>query len=914
MKCYLYVTGKTLPQGWMSIFLMLFFCTNLLIGQSHQDKDGANSKVIMEWPRLNDAVSFDISCGSINNVEILEGKGKIRGVHFFPRSKRTIRLEISYQTECATTESAIISVKSEDSPFSFFVEDVLNGSPIFAPDLGIMVSKGDQGVSYEELQKNRLSLQLKTNLDKWKSMEEETYDTAASKTISQFAPTLLGISRDFRIFNLDERVTGNATYTVSPTLSSSPMAFKDLNMNNVAYAFAFGRGLGVRDNTVRSLENGIYPIRHTIMEDDAIEYHATAFVSYESSELREENVRGTDYLVATKYSSGSMLTDKQQKEFDAKLEKELNQEEETVFYYKVEAKNQGDVPTYAWFKTAKPGTAWWVNHPYQYEPENGFSIYPDDRVFAVSKMNGKPLAKEEIAVLLQPGETATFEFYLPHTPISLERAQKLGKVDFDSKKMECLAYWEDKLARASHIEVPDERINNLIQAGLIHLDLITFGLEPDQTLAPAIGKYSPIGTESSPIIQFYASMGWTEEAKRSVNFFLDKQREDGFIQNFNGYMVETGAALYTMGEYYRYSKDIDWLTDRKDDILKSADFLVQWRNDNKLEELKKEGYGMISGKVADPEDHFHQYMLNGYGYIGLKRIGEIMKDIDASTSKRLLNEAAEWKEDIRDSFFHSLAMSPLVPLKDGTWVPSAPPWTGGVGFRALNVQGQNFWSHGTFTTADALLGPLYLVFCEVLDPEEKVTEWLLEYHTDILFQENTAFSQPYYSRHDWIQAKKGLVKPYLKTYFNSLLGLVDRETLTFWEHVFGASHHKTHEEAWFLMQTRWMLYMEKDGHTLELLKLIPRSWMANGHEIVLRDVHSYFGKLNVTVESMVDDGMIKASIAGDYKEMPKNVTIRIPHPNQKLPKKVNGGVFDPENETVTIENFEGKSTIELYYN
>ena len=27
---------------------------------------------------------------------------------------------------------------------------------------------------------------------------------------------------------------------------------------------------------------------------------------------------------------------------------------------------------------------------------------------------------------------------------------------------------------------------------------------------------------------------------------------------------------------------------------------------------------MIDGKVADPEDQFHQFMLNGYAYLGLE--------------------------------------------------------------------------------------------------------------------------------------------------------------------------------------------------------------------------------------------------------------------------------------------------------
>ena len=42
-------------------------------------------------------------------------------------------------------------------------------------------------------------------------------------------------------------------------------------------------------------------------------------------------------------------------------------------------------------------------------------------------------------------------------------------------------------------------------------------------------------------------------------YFLDKQHEDGMIQNFGGYMVETGAALWSMGEYFSYTRDTTWV-------------------------------------------------------------------------------------------------------------------------------------------------------------------------------------------------------------------------------------------------------------------------------------------------------------------------------------------------------------------
>ena len=356
----------------------------------------------------------------------------------------------------------------------------------------------------------------------------------------------------------------------------------------------------------------------------------------------------------------------------------------------------------------------------------------------------------------------------------------------------------------------------MIRAGLLHLDLITYGKEPDGTLAPSVGVYSPIGTESSPIMQFYMSMGWNDVAKRSLMYFLDKQHEDGMIQNFGGYMVETGAALWSMGEYFRYTHDTAWVREVEPKLLKACEFLFQWREKNKKDNLIGKGYGMIDGKVADPEDQFHQFMLNGYAYIGISRVAEMLAGIDGTNSVRIRKEAEAWKKDIRISFFNSMAGSPVVPIGDGTWCPTVPPWTEAKAMRLMYLNPETFMSHGTFTVSDAMLGPLYLVFCEVLDPEEQASRMLLSYHSDLFYQRNAAFSQPYYSRHNWVQLKLGMVKPFLKTYYNTFSALADRETYTFWEHLYKVSVHKTHEEAWFLMETRWMLYME-EGQSLNLL-------------------------------------------------------------------------------------------------
>jgi len=867
--------------------------------------------VSVKWEQGKPKGSIEYLNGEFSKAAISAGKGKVKENRFSFSSEGKAQIDISItKANCNPGSGAtIISIMTDGNPFSFLLRDVNTNFPIYIPDYGVAVTEASDQRSYQEVKKEIESRKLITNLATIESLPEQSYDSAAKFTRDHALPTWLGISRDIRIFEVSNGRSsfGRTSDLIRPLNASAAVNRPEISNMDIQYQYIAGRGQGVELDATRSLEEGTLPILHTTLTDDDIRYHTISFVSPEYSPLSEPITTGTHFLVADHYSIGHMFTPEQEERLKPLLQEERKKSEETVLYSRTEAVNTASVPRYAWFKTIRP-----YGISYTFDNQTGISSFSSDTVFGISKLNGKPLPNEEIAVLLNPGEKAVFEFFLPHSPVSKERAARLSAQSFDNRYAENKAFWKAKLASAAKIEVPEKRIDEMIRAGLLHLDLITYGQEPHGTLAPTIGVYSPIGTESSPIIQYYNSIGWHDNARRSLMYFLDKQHDDGMIQNFGGYMVETGAALWSMGEYYRYTRDTAWVKQVESKLLKACSFLLQWRERNKKEEMKGKGYGMIDGKVADPEDQFHQFMLNGYAYLGLDRVAEMLKDIDPEISIKIKLEADAWKSDIRTSFFNSMAHSPVVPLGDGTWCPTVPPWTETTGPRALFLKNETFFSHGTFTVPDALLGPLYLVFCEVLSPGEQASGMMLNYHTELLYQNNSVISQPYYGRNNWLQLKLGMVKPFLTTYYNTFSALADRETYTFWEHFFNASVHKTHEEAWFLMETRWMLWYE-EGTTLKLLQGVPRAWLGDGKKIALTHVASYFGPVSLKVTSNIDKGTIQAVVECSSDRKPDQVAIRLPHPNGLKAKTVTGGKYDPATETVLIEKFTGRSEIRVEF-
>ncbi|WP_409340485.1 hypothetical protein [Paenibacillus sp. MBLB4367] len=874
------------------------------------------------WKSGPAAGRIEVMNGSLRGSRMIEGSGVAEGDSWSGHGEGPLALELAAELLPASGGGKpLVSIVNCPLPFSFFAEDAHPAYPIYMPDFGVAVTAAGDLRSYEEIEADIGRRGLRTNLQKIAEEPEESFEAASAATKNQPCPIWQGVGRDTRIFESQVRgrpsnnfwnppVGGSALQWdwVQPRQHANEAGLPENVGQPVRYYYMAGRGMGCTDGIVRRLEDNALPILHTTIADDEIVYTAVSFVSYETRPLVPDNVDGTHYLIADGYGFGHMLTESQAKERARLLQEEGQAVETTVYYCRITAENTGSVPRYAWFKNIVPNAG---GIPYTFDGDAGFAQYGADRVFGVSKLNGQPLRAEETAVLIMPGEQASFEFYLPHEPVSRERAFKLIAQHFQTRCEDCRAFWEGKLSGGAQIRLPEPRIEQMLRAGLLHTDLVFYGQEPKGTLVPAIGIYTAIGSESSPIIQFMNAMGWSDTAKRGLRFFLDKQHENGFIQNFGGYMLETGAFLWCIGEYYRYTRDADWIREIKPKLLKAYEYLLEWRKRNETESLRGRGYGMLEGKTADPEDPFHSFMLSGYAYIGMSRLAEMMADLDAGLAGQIRGDAERLKADIRASFDEAAARSPVVPLGDGTWVPTAPPWTEYRGPLSLYAEGGNWYTHGSFLSRDSMLGPMYLLFQEVIDPRERAADYLIHYHNELMFTRNVAFSQPYYSTHPWVHLKRGEVKPFLKAYYNTFAGLADRETYTFWEHYYQVSPHKTHEEGWFLMQTRWMLFME-EGPALKLLPGIPRKWLEQGKRIELQNVCSYFGSFTLRVTS--EGGRLSASIACSPERGPETVLLRLPHPEGKRAIRLSGGgVYLPEEESVRLETFGGYAEIELHF-
>ncbi len=871
--------------------------------------------VAIEWGKDKTEGLIEVTHGKLQSMRIVKGKGKCANGRFSVSSNQSCRLEITLDdiNVAQGANTTRITVKQAGAGFTFFLRDVTSDNPVLVELYRVVVLPASDKRSYAKCSDAIHSRGLSNIQQEIEQSPEESYEQACAGNRVEPCPTWLGLSRDMRSFEVHYQSTFGYWGYVQPRYHSTLVTIPETEDKQYNLGFAIGSGAACRHEITRRLEDGILPILHSTQREADISYEVTAFATLETKPLNLKQLRGSDWNASYAVCDGNMLSKEQHEQMKDLMDAEMHgREEETVCWLRIQAVNTGKVPRYAWFKsvTMNPtaGGGQFKNACFA----SGLSRFKDGRVFAINLLDGKAAPQEEMAVMVQPGKSVTLDILIPHQPVDEKRAAKLARQDFDAHISACRKFWKDKLAAGASISVPETAVDERIKAGLLHCDIVTLGKEPAGPALATIGCYAPIGSESSPIIQFFDSMGWHKLAQRSLDFFLARQREDGFIQNFGGYQLETGPALWSMGEHFRYTHDTAWVKSHQAKMIKACDFLLAWRERNKKPEFKGRGYGLLDGKVADPEDFYHSFMLNALSFVGIQRVAEMLKGINHAQSKRLAGEAIAFRKDIRTAYSESVERSPVIPLGDGTWIPTVPPWAEYAGPVALYANGGNWFSHCTFACRDSLIGSLYLVIGEVLDANEIGAEILLKSHQQLFTIRNAGLSQPYYVRHDYIHLLRGEVKEFLKIYYNQFTALQDRETYTFWEHYTHGSPHKTHEEGWFLMQTRWMLWLET-GSTLKLLAGIPRRWMEDGKRIELKNVASHFGSLSLRVESRVQNNSITASISCPAKHKPETVVIRLPHPDGRKPISVKGGKYDSATESVTIASFRGKAEVVLSF-
>ena len=499
------------------------------------------------------------------------------------------------------------------------------------------------------------------------------------------------------------------------------------------------------------------------------------------------------------------------------------------------------------------------------------------------------------------------------------------------------AYWFRLVAPAMRIEVPEPMLQNVILASQVHC-LMAARNEDGERVAPWIAAmdYGPLESEANSVIRGMQFIGHEDFARRGFDFFIKRYNPEGFLTT--GYTVMgTGWHLWTLGEYSALYRNDAWLKKIAPEVTRVCNWVMAQRE--KTKKLDADGakipeYGLMPpGVMADWGVYQYYFYLNGYYYAGLKAAAEALSAIGDPRAGEMLASAAEHRADILRAFHQTQAQAPVVALRDGSWVPEYPTCVycpSPIGnFYAGEDVGRS-WCY------DVELGAHHLIPLGVMDCRSPDARWTINHMEDVQFLGDGrtyypaaksradwfnlggfAKIQPYYARNVEVYALQDELKPFIRSYFNTLISLLNREDLSIWEDLTHCAFNKTHETGYFLYQTRTMLLTER-GQELWLAPFVTDQWMKEGMTVAVGNAPTRFGPAGYRITSHVKDGYIQAAIDPPTRQAPDALVLRLRHPDGKPMRKVlvNGKAvrsFDNAKQIIRLKPVKSKITVRAEY-
>jgi hypothetical protein len=403
-----------------------------------------------------------------------------------------------------------------------------------------------------------------------------------------------------------------------------------------------------------------------------------------------------------------------------------------------------------------------------------------------------------------------------------------------------------------------------------------------------------------------------------------------------------GAIMFTLIEHFRLTGDLDWLKAHAPRMKANAQWILRQRQllaSNLPGGERLWSKGLQPAHVVTPDSermHMQFYESEAYYWLAVKRMAELLNLIDPAEGAGLAVEAEAYRKDLLAAIDRSIALTPVVPVRDGTYrsfIPFSPYVrgfaAGAWGWRRCQGHvGAIYWD--TVQSADPLISPSGL-----LSPQDRRVQGHLDVLEDRLLLENTKVNtrtagfdpeQHWFSHASW-QYQCGLERHanihleaddapnFLRSMLNQYAVDIMPGEYTFREHTTGGPPDKIYEESCFLERFRHMLVMEQ-GDSLWLARATPRAWLGQGKRISVKNAPTHFGTVGYDIVSDVDHAQISATVAMPSRKPPAAVLLRIRHPKATPVKSVtvNGKGWEKfEKDFIRLEGLKGAVTVTVGY-
>ncbi|HUT89038.1 MAG TPA: discoidin domain-containing protein [Thermoguttaceae bacterium] len=522
----------------------------------------------------------------------------------------------------------------------------------------------------------------------------------------------------------------------------------------------------------------------------------------------------------------------------------------------------------------------------------------------------------QVDLTLSPHGEGTIDFVHPHAvcPPGSELLRSESPA-FDAALAQFRAYWDEILAGAVRLEVPEARVERMYRAVLAQLFINADGDVMPYGAAPSVYDGNLYGIEESYAMLGLGLWGFSRDAQRYLDATYLTPQFLRKVEKYSTYpdrhqQYRNGLEPHYAVSAYRLSRDRDWIGKHVPLVKECAEWTMRERRTTmQREEGRKPLHGGLLPKWSYGGDIHDVQCYALFGNLccwrGLVDTAWLLEELgDPQAARRYAEEAALYRADIEramDGSYQQAAQPPFLPLRLYADRPDEQMdyyqlFAGCIlevdffapGSRRdrwitdfLEADNRTFCFLPRFRRdagaggLDALYGKGY-----VLGKlrEDAIREFLLGFYAFLAFNLD---HETFISREtNVIYASDVHVRSsYRVPDVSDPVPCSSAVALHFLRHLLVTEEPTAPEES-------------PDG--LLLLPAVPRAWLRDGKQIRFDQLPTYFGPVSLEVRSAVAEGRIEARCVPPDRQPPRAVKLRLRHPEFRPIRSVtvNGRSWD----------------------
>ena len=785
------------------------------------------------------------------------------------------------------SDRTIVTIRSKYRPFSFAADEVADGRRILVDDLGVLVVAGDDPITLAEYRETRQEQPGQTLYDRVFGHSEQTLDGAwgdmPKKFPLWFVHGLPGNRNAFKHFPNGDIAISSVRQWFNVDRSPKDSERKNWGGNFLSLDFGFP------DESLRAgreLHEGYLPLLRTWWVDGPIYYEQRAILDKLDGDLSQSLLDDPTVLLMKVRVVNTSATESG----TAKLRLSAGGDQLYLDGDRMMARGEGGGRLRYLLKTAAPAKTTAAGDCVNWSVE------------------------------LAPGQSQELYFAIPSVTLTdNDEIESLRKRDFDEACGRLCAMWKKLADEGTQIETPEPWLNHFYRAHIRHLEV---NCVKDIKTS---WRYARVGTFGYAVFPNESIM-MTGDLDRRGHHKLVEDCLDGWLQyqgsvmlpgNFKssdgllygsggwqhiGYNKHHGCIMWGLADHWRMTRDRRWMKRVAPMLVKACDWVTRERQ--ATIKLNTDGsrpleYGFLpAGGLEDVQDYWYWTATNTATVWGFDALADALADYGHPDAQRLLKDAKAYHDDVLRGVTEARIITPVVRLRDGTYVPKFPS--------RLYERGRSLgWIRET------LEGSLYLIFNGLIAADSPEATWILKDHEDNLFISDTyGYNIPclerfWFSRGGFsmqanllecpaVYLERDEIKHFVRAYFNGFASAFYPGIMMCNEHSNpelgypAGDHFKSSDES---NVTTWLrlMFIREEGDNLYLAQGIPRYWLAGGRSVGIKNAATHFGPMSLRITSAADAKTITAVLEPPKRNPPRAIRLRIRHPDSKPMQSVTLG-------------------------